>query len=75
MTKPDIKDIPQEFVINNLTQYQKEIIGMKYVIYQRYLELRKKNKPKLDIYMLIADEVGLQWETVHKFVVKIYRQK
>jgi len=70
MDKTSIKEIPPEFVINNLTKYQKEYFELRYYIFNRFTVLRNKKMAKIDIYYQIAEEVGSQPDTVSK----IYNQ-
>ncbi|MFA5234204.1 MAG: hypothetical protein WC390_07375 [Sulfurimonas sp.] len=74
----DIINLPLEFVINNLTDYQKEIICNKFYILNRFAELRNdiKNKYSLqDIYFIISEEIGMQQETIRLMLRKIYKIK
>lgn len=66
----NISDIPVEFIQNNLSNYQVDIIELKYHIYKRYLEL-SKSKPAIDCYILIGEEVSLQWRTIQSIFLQI----
>lgn len=61
-----ITEIPIEFVLNNLTQYQKESIELRYEIFSRVMELKKKGIKMLDIYLMISEEKSLQPDTINK---------
>lgn len=64
--KIPIVEIPQEFTLNNMTAYQRDLIELKYYIFNRFLILRKKKMKKIDIYHKISEEVSLQPDTVNK---------
>jgi hypothetical protein len=64
--RTNIKDIPIEFVFNNMTKYQKELLELKFYIFNRFACLRSTKMKKIDIYYRIAEEISLQPDTVNK---------
>ena len=67
-----ISDIPSKFIHNNLSNYQIDIIELKYHIYNRFIEL-SKSKPPIDCYIIIGEEVSMQWRTIQSIYLKIIK--
>ena len=57
------EEIPVDFVINNITPYQKESIRIKYHI-QNQVELWEGKK--YDLYETLAVELNLSFERIRK---------
>lgn len=66
--KIELKNIPPQFVIKNLTPYQITSMKNKFYIMQRVEELKKSNSNLFlaDIYEIIADEIFLSSETIKR---------
>jgi len=73
MDKVKISEIPNEFIKSNLTSYQIGTIEMKYNIYLQFLEMQKNMKRKRleDIYLIIAERMNMQVDTICKIIIKI----
>lgn len=71
---PKIQTIPVEFIQANLSNYQKDIIELKYYLFKRFTELRKKGKPKIDIYLLLEEEVPLKYDSIAKIIIAIQKK-
>ena len=66
MQKTPIAEIPIEFVLSNMPQGQRELMELKYYIFNRFNELREQQNKKLDIYFIISEEIHLQPDTINK---------
>jgi hypothetical protein len=76
--KPSIESLPMDFVLSSLTRYQKENIVLRYIVCEKFAKLRLKGIGKIDSYYQIADEVGLQPDTINKMCksgAKSYQHK
>ena len=63
--KTNLSEIPQEFLINNITPFMCEKLQLRYYIKNRVEEIRKKEKiPLMHIYTIISEEVSMQEGTV-----------
>jgi hypothetical protein len=69
--KIELKNIPPEFVLKNLTPYQITSIKNKFYIMRRVAELKKtdSNLFLADIYEIIADEIFLSSETIKRIYI------
>lgn len=69
--KIELKNIPPEFVLKNLTPYQIISMKNKFYIMQRVEELKKSNDNLFlaDIYEIIADEIFLSSETIKRIYI------
>ena len=72
--KTNIKEIEKEFIINNLSKYQKELIEIKFYVFNRFNELQKKKVNKEDISYMIAEDLGLQPSTIHQMYYRMLRK-
>ena len=66
-----IGEIPVEFVQSNLSNYQKDIIELKYHVYKRFTTLVAQGKSKMDAYQIIGEEVCLEYKTVQILYLNI----
>ena len=72
--KQDIKAIEKEFIVNNLSQYQKDLVELKFYVFNRFNELQARKKSKEDISYIISEEIGLQPTTVHQMYYRMLRK-
>jgi len=63
-----ILEIPKEFILHSLTDYQKTTIEQKYYAFNRFNELRQKGKKKMDCYCEISEDLNLEIESVIKMI-------
>jgi hypothetical protein len=76
MTKKiNIKDIPNEFIIGNLTIYQIELLELKFAVINKFYEYLNTKKYNItDIYYLIAEDYSITPRTAKAIILTIRRK-
>ena len=65
----NIDDIPLEFIKKNLADYKYDTIVIKYHIAKKYEKLRAKGIKKTDAYMIISEDVCVNWRRVQSILL------